>query len=283
VRSNFKRIFIRGLTILLPSVLTVWLLIAGYLFLRDNIANPINAGAQRLVLHLAHWPVPTEEQILANRREVESDPQFAALRIIWKAAPDERQWMRIHTRSVLLSKWWKTYAVPLDLIGIMIAVALIYVVGGLVGSFIGHKLYRRGELLLKKIPLYSSVRQVTDVLLGGNSQGAAKFNRVVAVEYPRRGLWSVGLVTGDTMQTINETAKADCLTVFIPSSPTPFTGYVITVPKQDTIDLNVSIDEALRFTISGGVIIPPHQQSEQERLAKLPDTEDDSSQTNGID
>ena len=85
------------------------------------------------------------------------------------------------------------------------------------------------------------------------------FNRVVAVEYPRKGLWSVGLVTGNTMQTIQREAEGSCLTVFIPSSPTPFTGYVITVPEKDTIDLSVTIEEALRFTVSGGVIVPDAQ------------------------
>lgn len=261
MRSNFKRIFIRGLTILLPSVLTVWLLIAGYSFVRDNIADPINSGLRQLIPHLSQWPVATEQQILQRQIEIDTDPKHARLKTAWKAAPNPRQWMRFETRRVLLAQWWREYALPLDLIGILIAVILIYLVGGLLGSFIGHKLYRRGELLLKKIPLYSSVRQVTDVLLGSGTQDRIKFSRVVAVEYPRRGLWSVGLVTGDTMRTIRENAQTECLTVFVPSSPTPFTGYVITVPKVDTIDLNISIDEALRFTISGGVIIPAPQQS----------------------
>ena len=64
-------------------------------------------------------------------------------------------------------------------------------------------------------------------------------------------------MTGDTMRTIQDHAGQDCITVFVPSSPTPFTGYVITVPKTDTIDLPVTVEQALRFTVSGGVIIPP--------------------------
>ena len=227
--------------------------------MRDNIARPINVGVRRSIVMWAQWPVPTEEQILQRQQLIESDPKLAGLKAAWQSAPNRRQWIRNQTRSVLLNDWWKRYAVPLDLIGLLIAVVLIYTVGRLVGSFIGHKLYRRGELLLQKIPLYSSVRQVTDVLLGG-SQDKIRFSRVVAVEYPRRGVWSVGLVTGDTMRTISEKVNQACLTVFVPSSPTPFTGYVITVPKDDTIDLQISIDEALRFTISGGVIIPAPQQ-----------------------
>jgi uncharacterized membrane protein len=103
------------------------------------------------------------------------------------------------------------------------------------------------------------VKQVTDFIFAGNDDDKLKFNRVVAVEYPRKGLWSVGLVTGDTMQLIQDRAGQSCVTVFVPSSPTPFTGYVITVPKQDTIDLGITIEEALRFAISGGVIVPDSQ------------------------
>ncbi len=259
--SNFRKFFFRGLAILLPSILTVWILMAAYGFVTDRIAKPINAGVRELIVQLTPWPTVVEEQIMTHRRTVEADPLLSAA---LTKAQDKRGWLRRDTRRQIVVGWWKQYPFPLDLIGVVIAVVLIYIVGGLVGSFIGHNLYRRGERILQKIPLvrqvYPSVKQVTDVLLG-SSEEKIKFNRVVAVEYPRKGLWSVGLVTGDTMQTISSRAGNDCLTVFIPSSPTPFTGYVITVPRNDTIDLRISIDEALRFTISGGVIIPISQQT----------------------
>jgi uncharacterized membrane protein len=81
----------------------------------------------------------------------------------------------------------------------------------------------------------------------------------VAVEYPRKGLWSLGLVTGSTLRSIQERAGVPCVTVFVPSAPTPFTGWVIIVPVEDTIELPISIDDALRFAVSGGVIVPPTQ------------------------
>ena len=116
--------------------------------------------------------------------------------------------------------------------------------------------------MLHRVPVfravYPYVKQVTDFLVG-SGEPKTHFSDVVAVEYPRKGLWSVGLVTGDTMATIQDQADQSCITVFVPSSPTPFTGYVITVPKDDTIDLPITIDQALRFTVSGGVIIPPSQ------------------------
>lgn len=261
-RSNFRfrHFFFRGLTILLPTVLTFWILYAAYGFVKDKIADPLNAGARELVTQFTPWPVPLEEKIVAYQHVVKADP---ALLAVWQGAGETREWLRVQVRRNMIDQWWKRYQLPLDLIGLMIAVILIYAIGAVLGSFIGNRLYKRGERLLQRLPLirqvYPSVKQVTDLLLGGNDK-ELKFSRVVAVEYPRKGLWSVGLVTGDTMRTIADKAASECLTVFIPSSPTPFTGYVITVPRQDTVDLQVTIEEALRFTISGGVIVPKTQQ-----------------------
>ena len=113
------------------------------------------------------------------------------------------------------------------------------------------------EGLLGRIPLiralYPNVKQVTDFLL---SERKVEFSGVVAVQYPRVGIWSVGLRTGEPMPRVQRSAADPLVTVFIPSSPTPVTGYVIQVPTKDVIDLNLTIDEALRFTISAGVIQP---------------------------
>ena len=258
-RSNFRRFFFRGLAILLPTVLTIWILVAAYGFFRDRIAQPINSGLREVVVRYAEWPEVLEEEV-EQAREGLTKEQLGA----WKAAGGEenRIWLRLAARRDKLEAWWAQYAVPLDLIGLVIAVFLTYFVGALLGSFIGHRLYYRGEQLFKRLPLvkqiYPSVKQVTDFLVGSEEQ-KLHFSKVVAVEYPRKGLWSVGLVTGQTMRLIGQSTGVECLTVFVPSSPTPFTGYVITVPKQDTLDLPVTIEEALRFTVSGGVVLPQNQ------------------------
>ena len=82
------------------------------------------------------------------------------------------------------------------------------------------------------------------------------FSRVVGVEYPRKGIWSMGLVTGSGIKKIIAKVEKEFLTILIPTSPTPFTGFVIMVPKEDTVDLDMTIEEALRFAVSGGVITP---------------------------
>jgi hypothetical protein len=97
---------------------------------------------------------------------------------------------------------------------------------------------------------------------------------VVLVQYPRKGIWTIGLHTGGAIRKIDDMI-GECVTVFIPSSPTPFTGYTIIVPKEDVIDAPLTIDEALRFVVSGGVLVPEHQKGigdmrEEEQLQALP-------------
>lgn len=103
--------------------------------------------------------------------------------------------------------------------------------------------------------VYPYVKQITDFLLTQQEQKNL-FSRIVAVEYPRRGIWSVGFVTGSGLKDVEKNVRKEFLTVLIPTSPTPFTGFVITVPKKLTIDLNMTMEEAFRFIISGGVVAP---------------------------
>jgi uncharacterized membrane protein len=108
-----------------------------------------------------------------------------------------------------------------------------------------------------KLPLvkqvYPYIKQITDFIL---SRPDFSFSKVVAIQYPRTGVWSLGLVTGKGIQKIVEAHQREFLTVFVPSSPTPFTGYVIMTAKDETIELDMTVEEALRFTVSGGVITP---------------------------
>lgn len=269
ISSNFRNFFLRGLGILLPTILTIWILIAAYGFVQKKIARPTNEGVRLLILHLTPWPsIPPEVEMLDE--EVSEKQRSQLLSTLndattdqWKAVGYSGAWLKHHSRETKLRNWWETYAVLLDMIGLVIAIVVIYIVGVLLGSFIGRRVYARSESLIQRVPLirkvYPSVKQVTDFLVGSGNK-KVHLSRVVAVEYPRKGLWSIGLVTGNTMRNIQDQVAEECMTVFVPSSPTPFTGYVITVPKKDTMELPVTIDEAFQFTVSGGVLIPPSQQ-----------------------
>lgn len=260
-RGASRKFFLRGLGILLPTVLTIWILAAVYSFVDQKIAMPINAGVKEVVLRTTPLPTADPEDVAEFRENLTSDQRAAR-----RSARDPERWVERQVRRQELVRAWNRVSIGnwavLDLIGLLIAIILIYAVGLVLGSYLGHAMYRRGEVLLKRVPLfrevYPHVKQVTDFLVGDGEQ-KMEFNRVVAVEYPRKGIWSIGLVTGDTLRRIQHSADRECMTVFIPSSPTPFTGYTITVPVEDTIELPITIDDALRFTVSGGVIVPESQ------------------------
>ena len=271
--SRTRKFFIRGLAILLPTVLTIWILVAAYGFVQANIAGPINAMVRESVLYGSEWsgrpfPAVDDASVAEFQADVQKDP--ALLRSYRSAVRrgEGEAWLERAARRRELSLAWADYGIVFDLIGLIVAIVGIYAAGVLLGSYIGRRLYQRGEQFIARLPLvrtvYPAVKQVTDFLFGGEEK--LQFNRVVAVEYPRRGIWSVGMVTGDTMRSIQDRAGVECLTVFIPSSPTPFTGYVITVPASETIELPINIEDALKFAVSGGVVIPPNQVIDRSEL-----------------
>ena len=87
-----------------------------------------------------------------------------------------------------------------------------------------------------------------------------EFNRVVAVQYPSQGIWSIGFVTGESMQSLHDSIGEPVLSVLMPTSPMPATGFTITVPKSRTIDLGITVDQAIQFVVSCGVVVPVNEQ-----------------------
>jgi uncharacterized membrane protein len=118
----------------------------------------------------------------------------------------------------------------------------------------------RIERGILRIPLvnkvYGSVKQVTDFAF---SEREIEFNRVVAIQYPREGIWSLGFVTGNSMREITEATGEPMLSVLMPTSPMPMTGFTVNVKRSEAIDLNLTVDEAIQFIVSCGVVIPAQQ------------------------
>jgi uncharacterized membrane protein len=159
---------------------------------------------------------------------------------------------RISHFGVIWGSWY------LRITGFIIAICLIYILGVFLASFLGRWIWRLIEALLGRTPVvkqvYPQIKQVTDFFL---SSQRLSFTQVVALEYPRKGIWSLGLVTGQAPKRLQEYLDTeDVVSVFMPSSPTPLTGYVICVQRSDVVELSISIDEAFRFIISGGVLKP---------------------------
>ena len=125
-----------------------------------------------------------------------------------------------------------------------------------IGGFFGHLL----ERLVLRVPgvraVYSAVKQVSDFVF---TERDIQFTRIVAVEYPRKGIWSMGFVTSESLAAIQEVAEEPVLAVLVPGSPMPVTGCTITVRKSECVDLNITFDQACQFIVSCGVVVPPHQ------------------------
>jgi uncharacterized membrane protein len=166
-----------------------------------------------------------------------------------------------------LNEFWVSG--PGKITGFFLAIIGVCFIGAFLASFAGRTIWHIVERAFARIPLvkkvYPYIKQITDFMLAKKS---LSFNKVVALQYPRLGVWSIGMVTGKGLRRIVEAHEKDFLTVFVPTSPTPFTGYVIITPKDETIELDMSIEEALRFTVSGGVITPAEHEAFQAMVSQ---------------
>lgn len=143
-------------------------------------------------------------------------------------------------------------------LGFIITIGLILLTGYFATHVFGAKIFELGEQILYHVPIvksiYSSAKQINDVLF--IHKGASDFRRACIVEYPRKGIFSLGFVTSDAAEEIETKAKAKLINIFIPNTPTPATGFLIMVPAQEVILLEMKTDEAFKYVVSGGVLAP---------------------------
>ncbi|OIP44128.1 MAG: hypothetical protein COX17_04595 [Deltaproteobacteria bacterium CG23_combo_of_CG06-09_8_20_14_all_60_8] len=142
-------------------------------------------------------------------------------------------------------------------LGLIAGVLIILLAGALAANYLGNKLFVYSERLLYRIPLvriiYTLFRQVADSTFGKERKG---FRQVVLLEYPRAGIWSVGFLTGVTEGEVQQLLEKRMLNVFVPTTPNPTSGFYLLVPEEDTIPLAMSVDEAFKLVISGGMVTP---------------------------
>jgi uncharacterized membrane protein len=158
----------------------------------------------------------------------------------------------------------------LSIFALSLVIVGIYFLGRFVSVRVGSWLVNLVETrMLGRLPVirnvYGSAKQVTDFLF---SENQVEYRRVVAIEYPRRGIWSLALVTGEGMLDITSAIGEPCVSVLVPSSPMPVTGYTMCVPRSSLLDLNVTVDQAFQFCISCGVLVPDQQKVTPEVLQR---------------
>lgn len=149
------------------------------------------------------------------------------------------------------------------LVGVVVSLLIVIWLGWLVGGFLGRKLMQRVDRALHVIPIVKSVypysKQLVDFFFADKE---LDFDTVVAVPYPSPGIWSIAFVTSNSLKTLRDETGEKLVTCFVPSSPMPMTGYTIFIAASRVVPLQMSVDEALRITMTGGVLIPPQERVE---------------------
>jgi uncharacterized membrane protein len=142
-------------------------------------------------------------------------------------------------------------------LGVLLSFLILFVTGVFAANFFGQRLIRVWEAILGRIPfvksIYSSVKQVSDTLL--SDQGTA-FRKALLVEFPRPGCWTIAFLTGTPADTVVDHLPAEHISVYVPTTPNPTGGYFVMVPKDSVRELDMSVDEALKYIISMGVVSP---------------------------
>jgi uncharacterized membrane protein len=221
--EDFRHLFVRGLAALLPTLITLSVIFWVWNFLWES---------------LGRWVI-------------------VVIRYAWYAL-QERDLLE-PVSSGYISRYWSDELLKTRLLGVGLALVLVYIVGFFLGNLIGRTFWRLMEQFVMKIPvvraIYPAVKQVTDFVLA-DRRAAFVYSRVVAVQPHEKGIWSIGLVTGKGLPALSEQTGQEMITVFVPSSPTAFSGYVLVVPRNGVVELPLTVEEAMRLLISGGVIMP---------------------------
>jgi uncharacterized membrane protein len=202
----FKRTFITGLVIIIPILVTLWIIMF--------IFNLASGSITPLILKVLEFV----------------------------------------TGGTWVEHVWIEWVAPL--VSFVLAVVFIYVLGLIGGNVIGRHLIDWMSQLLLQIPFVRGIYSAARQFVGSFSGDRRAFSEVVLVEYPRSGVWTLGLVTGPTRGEIQSVLPGEWLNVFVPTTPNPTSGWILFIPVTQVIRLRMSVDDALKMIISAGVLTP---------------------------
>lgn len=276
VKHPFQRAVLRGMAVILPSLLTVILLLWLWNAVRTYVLAPIEAGARRIMVQrvVDYFPdIPDRVPETAIRKNRAGE--------IVEFTLDEKVYVRLLSgewvpktvfeivrhnpgrqfpttaRAVFERYVESRWLGPATVVPIVFSLFLlgVYLLGKFIAARLGRILFNFFERVIGQVPfirtIYGTVKQVTDILF---TESQLSYNRVVAIEYPRAGIWSLGFVTGESFPAIASAAAEPVLSVLIPTSPMPATGYTINVRKSEALDLGISVDQAFQFIVSCGFV-----------------------------
>jgi uncharacterized membrane protein len=143
-------------------------------------------------------------------------------------------------------------------LGLVVTLLIVLAVGWLTTNFFGKKLFELGELLIEKIPfvrrIYKGSKQVVSSIAKADT---STFRKVVLIEFPRRGLLAIGFVTGESRGEVQRITRENMLNVFVPTMPNPTSGFLIFSPPEELTEVSMTIEEGIKYVVSGGIVTPP--------------------------
>ena len=148
-------------------------------------------------------------------------------------------------------------------LGLFVLIVTLTLIGALTAGFLGRFFIKLSEHLLNRMPvirsIYNATKQILETVLAQQSNA---FREAVLVEYPRRGLWAIAFITGTTKGEVQNVTEEECINIFLPTTPNPTSGFLLFVPKADLVHLDMSVEEAIKMVISGGIVTPPDRRSD---------------------
>ncbi|MEM1262356.1 MAG: DUF502 domain-containing protein [Pseudomonadota bacterium] len=161
-------------------------------------------------------------------------------------------------REELILPYFNISVFEIPGIGLALTLLILFVTGLLTANFFGRRLVKFGESVLDRIPLvrtiYSAVKNFAEIVLG---PGSDSFKKVLLIQYPRQGVYSLAFQTSTDLGEIDDKTGKDVICTFVPTTPNPTSGFIIMVPREDVIELDMEVDQALKMIISLGVVVPP--------------------------
>ena len=174
----------------------------------------------------------------------------------------------------ILPKAWQPdllFGMHIPGFGVILALMIVMLTGFLAANFLGKRVLVWWDMLLNRIPvvrsIYGSVKQVSDTLF---SDGGNAFRKALLVQYPRVGMWTIAFQTGTPAPEVAKLLTPDYVSVYIPTTPNPTSGFFVMLPSADVIPLDMSVDDALKYVVSMGVVSPNHAKPEQPALFQEP-------------
>ena len=287
-KHPFRRAVLRGLGVVLPPLLTIVFFLWLWNSVQSYILQPLGAATTAAI----QWSVAeVYDEVPGNAKSV---PGSSAFLVPVEGSPNDerRRFMKLPSGQLIPSdvysyvmkdpgdqvpttakSFYKRYietryipprwTIPTFF---CVLVLVLYLLGKFIAASLGRIILKNFETIISRVPIistvYGSVKQVTDLIF---SDEEIEYTRVVAIEYPRKGLWSLGFVTGESMLSLQDAAAEPVLSVLMPTSPMPATGFTVTIRRSEAIDLEITVDQAFQFVVSCGVVVPVGQQTDDVR------------------